>query len=169
MNGIDLIVLLFLGYGLISGFIKGIVVEIAGIIALILGLVGASKFSTLLGEFLSGYVNWNLKTVQIVSFILLFVVIIYVVGLLAKMITKTLKIIALGWINKLLGGVFGLVKWCVILSALALIIEGINEWIPLFPESSFQGAISYSYLKNLGELLFEGLAQSTPLVKQQLI
>jgi membrane protein required for colicin V production len=48
MNTIDVIVFLFLTYGLIKGLIKGFIVEIAGMIALFIGVLGAFKFSALL-------------------------------------------------------------------------------------------------------------------------
>ena len=49
-------------------------------------------------------IDWDSKTIQITSFIFLFILIIYSISLLAKMITKTLKLIALGWLNRILGG-----------------------------------------------------------------
>jgi len=169
MNGVDILVSLILLYGLINGFIKGFVVEIAGVIALVLGLTGSFMFSSLLEKFLSDHVNWNPKTIQIISFIILFITIVYSVSLLAKMVTKTLKIIALGWVNKLFGAVFGLLKWCVLLSVLVLFIEKVNEWIPFFSKNTYQEGISYSYLKILADFLFEWLFQSITLQDQQLI
>ena len=51
---------------------KGLVLELAGLIAFILGLMGAFKFSSLLGSYLGTYVDWSPKTIQAVSFILTF-------------------------------------------------------------------------------------------------
>ena len=48
------------------------------------------------------------------------------------MITKTLKLIALGWLNRILGGFFGILKWAVVLSAFTLIISELNEIITIF-------------------------------------
>ena len=106
MNIFDVIILIILLYGLIKGFIKGFIIEVAGIIALILGVTGSFKFARILEVYLNSYVDWSPKTIQITSFIILFIIIIYAVSLLAKMITKTLKIIALGMINRIFGGIF---------------------------------------------------------------
>ena len=126
MNIFDVIVLIILLYGLMMGLIKGFIIEVAGIIALILGVTGSFKFARILEVSLNSYVDWSPKTIQIASFIILFIIIIYAVSLLAKMITKTLKIIALGIINRIFGGIFGLLKWCVILSSLVLVSQEIN-------------------------------------------
>ena len=129
MNIFDVIVLIILLYGLMMGLIKGFIIEVAGIIALILGVTGSFKFARILEVSLNSYVDWSPKTIQIASFIILFIIIIYAVSLLAKMITKTLKIIALGIINRIFGGIFGLLKWCVILSSFVLVSQEINEII----------------------------------------
>ena len=162
MNIFDVIILIILLYGLIKGFMKGFIIEVAGIIALILGVTGSFKFASILEVYLNSYVDWSPKTVQIISFIILFIIIIYAVSLLAKMITKTLKIIALGMINRIFGGIFGLLKWCVILSSLVLVSQEINEIITLIPDKTLKDSVSYNLLDKLGGFLFDWVMQSKP-------
>lgn len=169
MNIIDLIVVIILAYALINGFIKGFVLEIAGTIALVLGLLGAFKFSSLLGNYLAAYVVWSPKAIQTVSFIVLFIGIIYAISLLAKIITKTLKIIALGWLNRISGAMFGFLKWGVLLSALVLISQEINEIITLMPEDTIKESKSYPLLMELGEVLFDWVMQTKTVQEQQFI
>ena len=88
MNYFDVLVFIILTYGLLSGFFKGFVVEIAGVIALIIGLLGSFKFSNILGNTIEVFIDWNPKTIQIVSFIVLFILIIYSISLLAKVIRQ---------------------------------------------------------------------------------
>ena len=167
MNIFDVIILIILLYGLIKGFIKGFIIEVAGIIALILGVTGSFKFASILEVYLNSYVDWSPKTIQATSFIILFIIIIYAVSLLAKMITKTLKIIALGMINRIFGGIFGLLKWCVILSSLVLVSQEINEIITLIPDKTLKDSVSYNLLDKLGGFLFDWVMQSkTVQVKQ---
>lgn len=169
MNIFDVIVLIILLYGLIMGFIKGFIIEVAGIIALILGVTGSFKFARILEVSLNSYVDWSPKTIQIASFIILFILIIYAVSLLAKMITKTLKIIALGMINRIFGGIFGLLKWCVILSSLVLVSQEINEIITLIPDKTLKDSVSYSLLDKLGGFLFDWVMQSKTIQEKQFI
>ena len=169
MNIFDVIILIILLYGLIKGFIKGFIIEVAGIIALILGVTGSFKFARILEVYLNSYVDWSPKTIQITSFIILFIIIIYAVSLLAKMITKTLKIIALGMINRIFGGIFGLLKWCVILSSLVLVSQEINEIITLIPDKTLIDSVSYNLLDKLGGFLFDWVMQSKTIQVKQFI
>ena len=169
MNIFDVIVLIILLYGLMMGLIKGFIIEVAGIIALILGVTGSFKFARILEVSLNSYVDWSPKTIQIASFIILFIIIIYAVSLLAKMITKTLKIIALGIINRIFGGIFGLLKWCVILSSLVLVSQEINEIITLIPDKTLKDSVSYNLLEKLGGFLFDWVMQSKTIQEKQFI
>lgn len=169
MNIFDVIVLIILLYGLMMGLIKGFIIEVAGIIALILGVTGSFKFARILEVSLNSYVDWSPKTIQIASFIILFIIIIYAVSLLAKMITKTLKIIALGMINRIFGGIFGLLKWCVILSSLVLVSQEINEIITLIPDKTLKDSVSYNLLDKLGGFLFDWVMQSKTIQVKQFI
>ena len=73
MNYFDVLVFIILTYGLLSGFFKGFIVEIAGVIALIFGLLGSFKFSNVLGNTIENLIDWDSKTIQIASFIFLFI------------------------------------------------------------------------------------------------
>jgi len=169
MNIFDVIVLIILLYGLMMWLIKGFIIEVAGIIALILGVTGSFKFARILEVSLNSYVDWSPKTIQIASFIILFIIIIYAVSLLAKMITKTLKIIALGIINRIFGGIFGLLKWCVILSSFVLVSQEINEIITLIPDKTLKDSVSYNLLDKLGGFLFDWVMQSKTIQEKQFI
>ena len=169
MNIFDIIILIILSYGLINGFVKGFIIEVAGIIALILGVTGSFKFASILEVYLNSYVDWRPKTIQAASFIILFVIIIYAVSLLAKMITKALKIIALGMINRIFGGIFGLLKWCIILSSLVLVSQEINQIVTLIPDKTLKESISYNLLEKVGGFLFDWVMKSKNVQVEQFI
>jgi membrane protein required for colicin V production len=132
-------------------------------------VTGSFKFARILEVSLNSYVDWSPKTIQIASFIILFIIIIYAVSLLAKMITKTLKIIALGIINRIFGGIFGLLKWCVILSSFVLVSQEINEIITLIPDKTLKDSVSYNLLDKLGGFLFDWVMQSKTIQEKQFI
>jgi membrane protein required for colicin V production len=85
------------------------------------------------------------------------------------MITKTLKIIALGMINRIFGGIFGLLKWCVILSSLVLVSQEINEIITLIPDKTLKESISYNLLEKVGGFLFDWVMKSKNVQVEQFI
>jgi membrane protein required for colicin V production len=80
-----------------------------------------------------------------------------------------LKIIALGWLNRISGALFGFLKWGVLLSALVLISQEINEIITLMPEATINKSKSYPILMELGNFLFDWVMQTQTVQEQQFI
>ena len=169
MNMFDVVVLILVTYGLISGFKKGFIVEVSGMIALGVGIIGAFKFSGILGNYLVNYIDWEPKIIQIVSFILLFIGIVYIISLFAKMLTKALKVILLGGINRLLGALFGVLKWMLMLCALTLVFKEVNQILTLMENSVLETSLSYHILQEMGEFLFNWVKQSETIKNQNII
>ncbi len=112
MNWIDLVIVVILILSMVSGFINGLIREVASLAALILGIWGAIKFSAFTAAKLYDFFDMSGHYVGIIAFVITFgiiVVVIHFVGLLADKIADAA---ALGFINRLLGIVFGLVQDC---------------------------------------------------------
>ena len=107
MNVLDIVLGSLLLLGLIRGLMKGLFVEVASIVALVLGVYGAIHFSDFAASFLMERVDWNEQSVNITSFAITFVVIVVVIALAGKALTKLADFASLGILNKLLGGLFG--------------------------------------------------------------
>ena len=169
MNFFDLLVLFCLSYGLIKGLIKGFVIEVSGVLALVLGILGALKFAALLATIIEDWITLDARLIQGISFLLLFIGIVYGISLWAKMLTKTLQIVALGLFNRLAGGVFGFIKWTLILTALVLAFNQVDRVLSLFPETLLTESVSYPFLVELSAILFEWFIEFEPLQNQDLI
>lgn len=169
MNVWDIIVLSCLGYGLIRGFIRGLVVEIAGVLALFLGVLGAFTFASRFAHFIHSHIALDPKIIQGINFLLLFVGIVYGISLLAKMLTKTLKIVALGFLNRIAGGLFGLMKWTLILAALVLAFSQIESVLTLFPKTYTEESLTYPFFVDLSGFLFDWIFQENTLSLEELI
>ena len=124
MNGIDIVLGIFLLIGLIQGFRKGLIVELASLAGLVLGVFGAVHFSYIVANWLIDYTDWNEQTIQLTAFAITFIVILILVSLLDKAIPKLVGILGLGMLNRLLGAVFGLLKIAFITSVILLFING---------------------------------------------
>jgi membrane protein required for colicin V production len=154
MNTFDIIISALLIFGFIRGLLKGLFVEIASLAALILGVYGAIHFSYFASNILKGYVSWDEKYLTIVAFALTFAVIVIVIALLGKLLTKIANFAALGFLNKLLGGVFGALKIGLILSVVLLIFNKLNNTIPFLSQEQQNETILYEPIKNLAPTLF---------------
>lgn len=109
---LGIILLLGIGRGLMNGFFM----ELASLLALIGGIYGAIHFSYLLKNFLLRFVSWDQKYIQLVAFAITFIIIVVLISLLGKLLTKFSSLIALGLVNRLLGAIFGFFKVLMVLS-----------------------------------------------------
>jgi len=149
MNYIDLLIAIPLVWGAFVGFKNGLIIEVASLAALLLGILGAIHFSDLTANFLVANLNITTQYINLIAFAITFVGIVILVHLLAKMIDKLVKAVALGFVNRLLGMVFGLIKYAFLISIILVIINAINRnmtFISLYkPLSTFAPGI-FPYL-----------------------
>ena len=149
MSVLDIILLILLLLGLINGFRKGFFVEVASLVALVAGIYGAIHFSNYAAEFLMEKVDWNEKTVNITAFAITFIVIVLVIALAGKALTKLADFAALGMLNKFLGAIFGIVKMAVILSVILIIFDSFNQNLPFTDKEDLENSTLYEPVKSL--------------------
>tara|TARA_B110001450_G_scaffold238401_1_gene245387 strand:- start:1207 stop:1704 length:498 start_codon:yes stop_codon:yes gene_type:complete len=157
MNIFDIIISALLLFGFVRGLIKGLFVEVASLAALIGGVYGAIHFSYLISNFLKEYVTWNTEYISLASFAITFVVIIVIVALLGKALTKIANFASLGIINKILGGVFGVLKIGLILSVVFIFFGKMNDTIPFIEKQTLEESILYSPVKKIAPTIFPSI------------
>ena len=108
---LDIFIVIPLLWGLIRGVVKGFITEMMAILAIILGIVGARAWGLMLATWITQQTNWTLPVCQAVAYIVLFLGITIALSLLATILSKLFKAIHLDGINRILGGLFGLLKW----------------------------------------------------------
>ena len=126
MGFLDIILCALLVFAFYKGVINGLFVELASLISLLLGIYFAIKFSFIMKEILMGFVKWNPNTIQIVAFALTFIVVVIGIHLLGKFLTGIANFAFLGWLNKLGGGFFRVLKTVLIVSIVFSVFEKIN-------------------------------------------
>jgi membrane protein required for colicin V production len=160
MSLIDIILAALLLFGFIRGLFKGLFVEVASLVALVLGVYGAIHFSGFAAGFLESKVEWNEKTINIVAFAITFVIIVLAISLAGKALTKLADFAALGFLNKLLGGVFGALKIGLILSVLLIVFNKLNNTLPFMEKEDLEESVLYEPVKSLAPLIFPNLIKS---------
>lgn len=154
MGVIDIVLGAVILFGLVRGFMKGLFVEIASLVALVAGVYGAIHFSNFASDFLYSKVDWNEKTINIVAFAVTFIVIILAIALAGRALTKLANFAALGIINKLLGAAFGAFKMGLILSVLVIVFDRFNDTIAFADDATLDASIFYKPVKSLVPMLF---------------
>ncbi len=154
MNWIDLTIVILLIISVVMGFINGLVKEVASLAALILGIWGAIKFSSFTAEKLYDYFDMTGQYVGIIAFLVTFgliVVIIHFIGILAD---KLIQAIALGFVNRLLGMVFGLLKSVLIMSVFFVILNAIDTRKPFLPRQTIEESIFFNPISDIAPSVF---------------
>lgn len=155
MNPVDIVLILCFIPAVISGLRKGFITQIAGIIIIIAGIWLSFEFSETVSAWISGW--WeaaNPEVLKIVSFAVIFIVVALLLTLVTRLIEKLLNAILLGWLNKLLGFLFAILKYSIILGILAYFFNIINGSGKIVPVHLLDNSIIYGLLCKLNELIF---------------
>ncbi len=160
MSIIDIVLAALLLFGFVRGLFKGLFVEVASLVALVLGIYGAIHFSYFASDILESKVDWNEKTINIVAFAVTFVIIVLTISLAGKALTKLADFAALGLLNKLLGGVFGALKIGLILSVLLIVFSKLNNTLPFMEKEDLEESTLYEPVKSLAPMIFPNLIKS---------
>lgn len=151
---LDIVLGILLAWGLYKGLKNGLFVEIASLIALIAGIYGAIHFSHITAEYLSDNMDWDERYIKITAFVITFIIIVVVVHLAGKFLTKIADFAMLGLLNKIAGGIFGTLKVAVILGALLIFFERATASVNLINEPTKQESVLYGPIKDIGALVF---------------
>lgn len=169
MSILDLTLLTLIALGLIRGFMRGFFVEITSLIALIAGVYGAFHFSNFAASYLKDHVDWNENTVNIAAFAITFIIIVLVIALAGKALTKIADFAMLGLLNKLLGALFGGLKVALILSVILIVLDKISANVPFVKEKDQQESVLYYPVKSLIPTIFPNLKVNGKPIGEDLI
>lgn len=157
MNVFDVVITVFLLFGFIRGLMKGLFIEVASLVALIGGVWGSIHFSYFIGDFLKESVSWSEKKIALAAFAITFILIIIVVSLLGRFLTKLADLAALGMVNKILGGLFGLLKIGLVLSIVFIFFDRMNSTISFIDKKTLDESILYSPVKSIAPTIFPSI------------
>ena len=166
MNIFDIVIASLLLFGFVRGLLKGLFVEVASLVGLIGGVYGAIHFSYFVSDFLKEYVSWNPEYISLAAFAVTFVIIILVIALLGKALTKIADFASLGILNKILGGVFGALKIGLILSVLFIFFGKMNDTIPFIEKETLQESILYGPVKKVAPTIFPSIIKEVEKEKE---
>ena len=119
MNYFDIIVIVILGYCLIRGIFRGLVKELSSIIGVFGGFYAAYTYYPVLAKPLSKWIA-NAGYLNILSFLIIFCGVFIIISILGIIINYLLKIVFLGWLDRVSGAMFGAMKGILIVSVLLI-------------------------------------------------
>ena len=154
MSWLDIIILLPLLIGLVRGLMKGLVIEIASIVAIVLGYIGSQLWGAMFAAWLIKQFSWPETVCMVVAYALLFIGISLLLHILARALSKLFQKVSLGWLNRLLGGVFGTLKWAIIVLTLVLCVHRLDEQFQFIQPDLKEQSIIYMQAAPLSEKMW---------------
>ena len=158
---IDIIFAILLVLAIIKGLSRGFIVAVFSIIGFIIGLAAALKFSALVAVYLQKNISITGKWLPFISFALVFIVVIILVNLGAKLIEKTFEMALLGWLNRIGGAVVYILLYSIIFSVFLFYAEKIS----ILTSKSIQQSITYPYLRPWALAVIGGFGDFIPWFK----
>jgi membrane protein required for colicin V production len=158
---LDIIALGFIVAFFIRGYMKGFIVAVFSVVAILLGILCALKLSQSFAAWLleKGYVTsgW----VSVVSYLLLFIGVVLLVRLVARLIDKAAEGLMLGTVNRLIGGLLYAFLGAVLWSSLLWLITKLH----IVSKETVAESVSAAKLSLLAPWFFEQAGHLIPFVK----
>lgn len=160
MNLFDVLILILLGVFLLKGLLRGLVKELCSLIGLIVGALLAVRFHGPLAEGMVLAFKLPPQLCVILAFLALFLVTLLIFSLAGMMLSKYVKLLYVGGLNRVAGGIFGLVQGVLVL---AVVVYALSlRPLPAGLSNDLSQSLLAPPFVSLGEQLFNSSWQLFP-------
>lgn len=123
LTAIDIVILLVMAVGIIVGLWKGVIKQAFSLGGLIAGLIMGKLFSKSVASLLLDSFNMPEKTASVIAFIIILIVVPIAFMLAGELLSKLVKVAQLGFVDRLLGALFGMLKYVIFLGLAIQLME----------------------------------------------
>ncbi len=161
MNTLDVLILIPLLLGFVFGLSKGFIREIISIAVIFIGIYGSKWLSPIAVSMLTGVFSVSEVVAKPLSFVVVFIAIALSLMVLAKSLDKLIENISLGGLNKLFGGLFGLLKYALVISLLINVFHILDSKISILKNETKSASILYQPMLDLAPVLWDEVKEKT--------
>lgn len=158
---IDIAFLVTIIIAVFKGFSKGLVVGIFSFIAFIIGLAAALKLSAVVAHHFESSAGIAAKWLPVISFAFVFIVVVLLVNIGARIIRKTISIAMLGWLDKFGGILFYICIYTIIFSVILFFAE---KTLLIKPKTVAASSV-YDFVAPWGPKVINNLGKIIPVFK----
>ena len=159
MNILDIILLICFVPAIIQGLRKGFIAQAISIISIIVGIWASARFANIVTAWIGQYITASEQVLKLVAFALILIAVFLVLAALGKMLEGVFRLVMLGWLNKLLGVLFALLKTALIVGLLIITFTSVNDTFKFVQESVLNESVLYPPLKKLAFEVFPYLKE----------
>ena len=158
---IDLIFAVLMVLAVIHGYRRGLIAAVFSFVAIIIGLAAALKLSSVVANYLSHSVNVSNRWLPVISFLIVFIVVVLLIRLGAKAIQKLTETMMLGWVNRL----GGIILYSAIYITVFSILLFYADQLKIIKPETINKSITYSFIQPWGPKAINSLASLIPFFK----
>ena len=159
MNSFDVVVAVILGFCLIRGIFRGLVKEMASIIGVLAGFYAAYTYYPEMAGLLSRWIS-NTIYLNITSFTVIFCLILIIISVLGVVLKYLLSIVHMGWVDRVSGAGFGVLKGVLIASVMLVTLTAfLPKGSPLVRDSLLAPHINM-LSENMAKIISDDMQQA---------
>ena len=158
---IDAAFIILLVLACIKGIRRGLIVAVFSIIGFIAGLAAALKLSAVVAGRLSEHLDPSYKWLPVLSFLIVFLAVAFLINLGGKLIQKSVETVMLGWVNRLGGMILYVALYSIIFSIFLFYAVQMQLIKPAATEASW----FYQYIQPLAPMIINRLGDIIPFFK----
>ncbi|MGC4035326.1 MAG: CvpA family protein [Chitinophagaceae bacterium] len=158
---IDVIFYILIAVAIIKGYQKGLIVAVFSLLAFIIGLAAAMKLSAVVAGYIGKIVNVSDKWLPVISFILVFVLVVIVVRWAAALLQKAVETVLLGWANRIGGIIVYVALYTTIFSVVLFYAKQMN----LLKQETITASKTWTFIQPWGPKAIDGFAVVVPFFK----
>ncbi len=159
MNILDIILLICFIPALIQGFRKGFISQVIAIISIIAGVWMSARFANVVSCWLGNYIQGSEQVLRVVAFAIIIIVVIAALTLLGKLLEGMIRLVMLGWVNKLLGVLFSLLKTGLIVGLVIMAFCSLNDTFKFVSEDILNSSVLFPPLRSFANSVFPYLKE----------
>ena len=153
MIWLDILVLIVCAIALIRGYMTGLIMQIASLAGIILGAIFAGKMAEEVYPYLIEIFPDSQNIIAPLSYLVGFILILIAVYFIGKLIDKFAETVLLGTANKIVGAIFCMVKWILIISIMTNIVTMFDQRKIVLNEKVREESYTYSVLIDIAQTI----------------
>ena len=158
---IDFTFAVLLILAIIKGYQKGLILAIFSILGFIVGLAAALKLSAVVAAYLKDSISVSAKWLPFIAFALVFLIVVILVKLGAKLVEKKFQAVLLGWVNRIGGILLYATLYLIILSIFVFYAEKLQ----LLQQTTIQSSVTYNFIQPWGPKVMDNIGSLIPFFK----
>ncbi|HTR28088.1 MAG TPA: CvpA family protein [Puia sp.] len=158
---IDVLFLLFMVLAVFRGVRHGFIISVCSAIAIFIGLAAAIRLSASVAANVSNSAHLSYRWLPVLAFVLIFLGVVLLVRLGARMLEKAVDLAMMGWLNKLAGVLLYAAIYTIVLSV--VLFYGVQ--LHLIGPRTLKASVTYPFIRPWGQVVIDEFGKFVPWFK----